>query len=119
MTIKKRIMVLATAMMMMCSVAFAHVSGGSINALQYQEDGGKMVIYTQEGYSVALILSFPADAHMQSSDIIEAVDGYLTEIGQVRIHDLRSGSSNNYIHIVGVNLTEKEALRWLADGGNF
>lgn len=70
---KKRILVLVSAMMMICSVAFAHVSSG----------------------------------------------GYLTEIGQVYIHDLRSGSTRNLIHIVGVKLSEKEALRWLADGGQF
>ena len=117
---KKRILVLVSAMMMICSVAFAHVSSGSINALANQEDGQKIVIYTQEGYSVALVLSYPADKPMESSDVIEAVGGgYLTEIGQVYIHDLRCGSTQNLIPIVGVKLSEKEALRWLADGGQF
>ena len=118
---RKRILVLVAVLMMALSaVAFAHVSGGSINALQNQEDGQKIVIYTQEGYSVALVLSYPADKPMEQSDVIEAVGGgFLTEIGQVYIHDLRSGSAQNLIHIVGVHLSEKEALRWLADGGQF
>ena len=118
---KKRILTVVAAMMMaLSSMCFAHVSGGSICGLINTDDGQKIIIYTCEGYSVASVIEFRVDAQLENHDVIEALDGdYLTEIGRIRIKDMHNGSSQNIIQIEGVNLTEKEALRWLANGGAF
>ena len=55
---KTRLFVLVTLFMMLFSAsAFADVSGGSITKLRNTSDGQKIVIFTQEGYSVASVLS--------------------------------------------------------------
>ena len=116
-----RILTVVGAMMIaLSSMCFAHVSGGSICGLTNTDDGQKIIIYTCEGYSVASVIEFRVDAQLENHDVIEALNGnYLTEIGRIRIKDMHNGSSQNIIHIEGVNLTEKEALRWLANGGAF
>ncbi len=118
---KKCILVVAAVVMMAFSgLCFAHTSGGSIYGLSNTDDGQKIIIYTSEGYSVASVIEFRVDAPLENHDVIEALDGdYLTEIGRIRIKDMHNGSSRNIIHIEGVNLSEKEALRWLANGGAF
>lgn len=118
---KMRILTVVAAMMMiLSSMCFAHTSEGSIYGLSNTDDGQKIVIYTSEGYSVASVIEFRVDAQLENHDVIEALNGaYLTEIGRIRIKDLHNGSSQNIIHIEGVKLTEKEALRWLANGGDF
>ena len=76
---KTRLFVLVTLFMMLFSAsAFADVSGGSITKLRNTSDGQKIVIFTQEGYSVASVLEFVANKPMQASNVIEAVNAYLT-----------------------------------------
>ena len=59
---KTRLFVLVTLFMMLFSAsAFADVSGGSITKLRNTSDGQKIVIFTQEGYSVASVLEFVAN----------------------------------------------------------
>ena len=118
---KTRILTVVAAMMIaLSSMCFAHVSGGSIYGLINTDNGQKIVIYTSEGYSVASVIEFRVDAQLENHDVIEALDGdYLTEVGRIRIKDMHNGSSSNIIQIEGVNLSEREALRWLANGGAF
>lgn len=117
---KKRILVLVAAMMMALSgLCMAHMTGGSINGLVNTDDGQKIAIFTAEGYSVASILEYPVDYPLEDHDVIEAVDGYLTQTGRLRIKDLHNGSSRIIVQIEGVRLTETEAMSWLAHGGKF
>lgn len=117
---KTRIMALVAMMMLaVSSFCFAHVTGGSIQHMRNTNDGQKIVIYTQEGYSVADVLEYPVDYPLENLDVIEAMDGYLTEIGRLRIKDMHNGSSRIIVHIVGIHLSEGEALQWLANGGSF
>ncbi len=65
---KTRLFVLVTLFMMLFSAsAFADVSGGSITKLRNTSDGQKIVIFTQEGYSVASVLEFVANKPMQAT----------------------------------------------------
>ena len=117
---KKRIMALVAVLMLALSgLCLAHMSSGSINGLVSTDDGQKIAIYTAEGYSVATILEYHVNYPLEDHDVIEAINGYLTQIGRVRIKDMHNGSSQNIIHIEGVNLTESEAMSWLAHGGKF
>ena len=117
---KKRILVLVAVMMMALSgLCMAHMTGGSINGLVNTDDGQKIAIYTAEGYSVATVLEYHVNYPLEDHDVIEAVNGYLTEIGRLRIKDMHNGSSQTIVQIEGVNLTEKEAMSWLAHGGKF
>ena len=72
---------------------------GSITKMRNTSDGLKMVIFTQEGYSVASVLEFVADKPMEASNAIEAVNGFLTDTGKVRILDEYTHSADNYIDI--------------------
>ncbi len=117
---KTRLIVLVTLFMMLFSgSAFADVSGGSITRLSNTSDGQKIVIFTQEGYSVASVLEYVAAKPMEASNVIEAVNGFLTDIGKVRILDEHTHSADNYIQIEAVYLSEEAANRWLAKGGSF
>ena len=117
---KTRLIVLVTLFMMLfCGSAFADVSGGSITRLRNTSDGQKIVIFTQEGYSVASVLEFVADKPMEASNAIEAVNGFLTDLGKVRILDEYTHSADNYIEIEAAYLSEETANRWLAKGGRF
>ena len=117
---KKRILVLAAIMMMALSGSvMAHMTGGSINGLVNTDDGQKIAIYTAEGYSVASVMEYHVNYPLEDHDVIEAVNGYLTQIGRLRIKDMHNGSSQIIVDIEGVNLTEKEAMTWLAHGGKF
>lgn len=117
---KTRIMALVAMMMLaVSSFCFASDTGGVIGNIRNTMDGQKIIIYTQEGYSVAEVLEYPVDCPLESSDVIEAMDGYTTEIGRLRIKDMHNGSSRIIVHIVGIHLSEGEALQWLANGGSF
>ena len=64
---KTRLFVLVTLFMMLFSAsAFADVSVGSITKMRSTNDGTKMVIYTQEGYSVATVLEYVANKPMET-----------------------------------------------------
>ncbi len=117
---KKRMLTLLAVMMMALSgLCFAHMTGGSVNGSVNTEYGQKIAIYTAEGYSVATVLEYPVNSPLKDHDIIEAVNGYLTQMGRVRIKDMHTGSSQIFINIEGVKLTEKDAMSWLAHGGKF
>lgn len=117
---KTRLFVLVTLFMMLFSAtAFADVSAGSITKMRSTSDGTKMVIYTQEGYSVATVLEYVANKPMETSNAIEAVNGFLTDLGKVRILDEHTHSADNYIEIEAAYLSEETANRWLAKGGRF
>lgn len=117
---KTRLFVLVTLFMMLFSAsAFADVSGGSITKLRNTSDGQKIVIFTQEGYSVASVLEFVANKPMQASNVIEAINAYLTQPGKVRILDEHTHSADNYIQIEYTHLTEEAANRWLSNDGRF
>ncbi len=117
---KTRLIALVTLFMMLfCSSAFADVSGGSITKIRSTNDGQKMIIFTQEGYSVATILEYVANKPMEASNVIEAINAYLTQPGKVRILDEHTHSSDNYIQIEYTHLTEEDANRWLSNGGRF
>ena len=117
---KTRLFVLVTLFMMLFTAsAFADVSGGSITKLRNTSDGQKIVIFTQEGYSVASVLEFVANKPMQASNVIEAVNAYLTQPGKVRILDEHTHSADNYIQIEYTHLTEEAANRWLSNDGRF
>ena len=92
---------------------------GSITKMRNTNDGLKMVIFTQEGYSVASVLEFVANKPMEASNAIEAVNGFLTDLGKVRILDEYTHSADNYIEIEAAYLSEETANRWLAKGGRF
>ena len=69
---KTRLIVLVTLFMMLfCGSAFADVSGGSITRLRNTSDGQKIVIFTQEGYSVASVVEFVANKPMEERNVIE------------------------------------------------
>ncbi|MBE6074957.1 MAG: hypothetical protein E7202_10670 [Selenomonas ruminantium] len=117
---KKRILVLVAAMMMALSgVCMAHMTGGSINGLVNTDDGQKIAIFTAEGYSVGTVLEYPVNYPLEDHDVIEAIGGYLTQTGRLRIKDMHNGSSRIIVQIEGVKLTETEAMGWLAHGGKF
>ena len=117
---KMRVLLLVTLFVLAFSgLVSAHVRGGSITGLRNTNDGQKIVIFTQEGYSVATVLEFVADKPMSPSNIIEAVNGYLTKVGKVRILDEYTHSADNYIEIHATHLSEESANRWLSRGGNF
>lgn len=117
---KTRIMALVAMMMLaVSSFCFASDTGGVIGNIRNTMDGQKIIIYTQEGYSVAEVLEYPVDCPLESSDVIEAMDGYTTEVGRLRIKDLHNGSSRIYINIVATHLIESDAVRWLENGGRF
>ena len=117
---KTRLIVLVTLFMMLfCGSAFADVSGGSITRLRNTSDGQKIVIFTQEGYSVASVVEFVANKPMEERNVIEAINGYLTQPGRVRILDEHTHSADNYIDIEAAYLSEETANRWLANGGRF
>ena len=98
---------------------FGAVQVGSITKMRNTNDGLKMVIFTQEGYSVASVLEFVANKPMEASNAIEAVNGFLTDLGKVRILDEYTHSADNYIEIEAAYLSEETANRWLAKGGRF
>ena len=98
---------------------FGAVQVGSITKMRNTNDGLKMVIFTQEGYSVASVLEFVANKPMEASNAIEAVNGFLTDLGKVRILDEYTHSADNYIDIEAAYLSEETANRWLANGGSF
>ena len=56
---------------------------------------------------------------MEASNAIEAVNGFLTDTGKVRILDEYTHSADNYIEIEAAYLSEETANRWLAKGGRF
>ena len=117
---KTRLIVLVTLFMMLfCGSAFADVSGGSITRLRNTSDGQKIVIFTQEGYSVASVVEFVANKPMEERNVIEAINGYLTQPGRVRILDEHTHSADNYIDIEYTHLTEEAANRWLSNKGQF
>ena len=92
---KTRLFVLVTLFMMLFTAsAFADVSGGSITKLRNTSDGQKIVIFTQEGYSVASVLEFVANKPMQASNVIEAVTAW--QHYQITQHQRRS--KNCYLH---------------------
>ena len=116
---KTRLFVLVTLFMMLFTAsAFADVSGGSITKLRNTSDGQKIVIFTQEGYSVASVLEFVANKPMQASNVIEAVNAYLTQPGKVRILDEHTHSADNYIQIEYTHLTEEAANRGAVQRGS-
>ena len=98
---------------------FGAVQRGSITKMRSTSDGTKVAIYTQEGYSVGTVLEYVAAKPMEASNVIEAVNGFLTEVGKVRILDEHTHSADNYIQIEAVYLSEEAANRWLAKGGSF
>ena len=107
---KTRLIVLVTLFMMLfCGSAFADVSGGSITRLRNTSDGQKIVIFTQEGYSVASVVEFVANKPMEERNVIEAINGFLTQPGRVRILDEHTHSADNYIDIEYTHLTEEAA----------
>ena len=117
---KTRLFVLVTLFMMLFSAsAFADVSVGSITKMRSTNDGTKMVIYTQEGYSVATVLEYVANKPMETRDAIEAINDYLTQPGKVRVLDEHTHSADNYIEIEYTHLTEEAANRWLSNNGQF
>ena len=117
---KTRLIVLVTLfMMLICGSAFADVSGGSITRLRNTSDGQKIVIFTQEGYSVASVVEFVANKPMEERNVIEAINGFLTQPGRVRILDEHTHSADNYIDIEYTHLTEEAANRWLSNKGQF
>lgn len=95
------------------------IQTGSITKMKSTNDGTKMVIYTQEGYSVATVLEYVAAKPMEDGNVIEAVNGFLTDMGKVRILDEHTHSADNYIQIEAAYLSEEAANRWLAKGGRF
>ena len=117
---KTRLIVLVTLFMMLfCGSAFADVSGGSITRLRNTSDGQKIVIFTQEGYSVASVVEFVANKPMEERNVIEAINGFLTQPGRVRILDEHTHSADSYIDIEYTHLTEETANRWLSNKGQF
>ena len=117
---KKLVLFLVTLLLIaFCGLASAHVTGGSITRMRNTNDGPKMVIFTQEGYSVATVEEFVANKPMRERNIIEAINGFLTEIGRVRILDEHTHSADNYIEIHATHLSEEAANRWLERGGQF
>ena len=68
---------------------------------------------------MASVLEFVADKPMEASNAIEAVNGFLTDTGKVRILDEYTHSADNYIDIEAAYLSEETANRWLANGGSF
>ena len=68
---------------------------------------------------MASVLEYPVAYPLEDHDVIEAVDGYLTQTGRLRIKDMHNGSSRIIVQIEGVKLTETEAMGWLAHGGKF
>ena len=46
---------------------------------------------------------------MEASNVIEAVNGFLTDVGKVRILDEHTHSADNYIQIEAVYLSEEAA----------
>ena len=98
---------------------FGAVQRGSITKMRSTSDGTKVAIYTQEGYSVGTVLEYVAAKPMEASNVIEAVNGFLTDVGKVRILDEHTHSADNYIQIEAVYLSEEAANRWLAKGGSF
>jgi len=117
---KTRIVALVAMMLLaVSSFCFASVTGGVIGNIRNTMDGQKIIIYTQEGYSVAEVLEYPVDCPLETSDIIEAVNGYTTDVGRLRIRDLHNGSSRIIIDIVATHLLEQDAMRWLENGGRF
>jgi hypothetical protein len=120
MIMKKLVLFLVTLLLIaFCGLASAHVTGGSITKMRNTNDGPKMVIFTQEGYSVATVEEFVANKPMQERNIIEAINGFLTEVGRVRIIDEHTHSADNYIEIHATHLSEEVANRWLERGGQF
>lgn len=95
------------------------IQTGSITKMKSTSDGTKMVIYTQEGYSVATVLEYVAAKPMEDGNVIEAVNGFLTDMGKVRILDEHTHSADNYIQVEAAYLSEEAANRWLAKGGRF
>lgn len=95
------------------------IQTGSITKMKSTNDGTKMVIYTQEGYSVATVLEYVAAKPMEDGNVIEAVNGFLTDMGKVRILDEHTHSADNYIQVEAAYLSEEAANRWLAKGGRF
>lgn len=66
------------------------------------------------------MLEYHVNYPLKDHDIIEVVgSGYLTQLGRIRIKDMHNGSDDNIVWIEGVHLTEREALRWLVNGGAF
>lgn len=117
---KTRIFLLVSMLLMLCcGSAFADVAVGSITKVRNTNDGPILAIYTQEGYSVGTIESFVVDKPMQNGNVIEAVNGYLTQTGKVRILDEHTHSADNYVDIVYTHLTEEAANRWLSNNGQF
>ena len=117
---KKLVLLLVSLLLIaFCGLASAHVTGGSITKMRNTNDGPKMVIFTQEGYSVATVEEFVANKPMRERNIIEAINGFLTEVGRVRILDEHTHSADNYIEIHATHLSEEAASRWLAKGGRF
>ena len=117
---KTRIFLLVSMLLMLfCGSAFADVAVGNITKVRNTNDGPILAIYTQEGYSVGTIESFVVDKPMQNGNVIEAVNGYLTQTGKVRILDEHTHSADNYVDIVYTHLTEEAANRWLSNNGQF
>lgn len=117
---KARIMILVTVLMMgLSSLALAHCTGGSIQGIRSTSDGIKVIIYTSEGYSIASVQAFSPDYPLRQGDIIETNCGYLTDIGQVSIHDLATGYSGTILSIEGFHLSGADARTWLNNGGQF
>lgn len=117
---KTRIFLLVSMLLMLfCGSAFADVAVGSITKVRNTNDGPILAIYTQEGYSVGTIESFVVDKPMEDGNVIEAVNGFLTDMGKVRILDEHTHSADNYIQIEAAYLSEEAANRWLAKGGRF
>lgn len=115
---KIRILTLIAAMMMFSSVAFAHQTGGSINGLSYAADGPKIAIYTQEGYSVGNIIESQVDSQPGNGDVLQAVDGYLTQAGTIRVYDMAKGSTF-LVEIVETHMSADSALYWLGSEASY
>jgi len=98
---------------------FGDVQRGSVTGIRSTSDGTKIAIFTQEGYSVGTILEYVAAKPMEDGNIIEAINGFLTDTGKVRILDEHTHSADNYVQIEAVYLSEEAANRWLAKGGRF
>lgn len=118
---KTRIMTLLAVLMMgLSSICMAHVSQGSIDGMIDTSVGPKVAIYTCEGYSVGTIVEYLGDYPLENNDVIEAINGgYLTQVGYIKVRDLRTGSTGNVFRIDAVGLSELSAKRWLANGGAF
>ena len=117
---KTRIVAFVAMMMLaVSSFCFAADTGGVIEDSRNTMEGQKVIIYTQEGYSVAEVLEYPVGYALEATDIIEAMNGYTTEVGHLRVKDLHNGSSSIYINIVATHLIRNDAVRWLENGGYF